>query len=222
MAFMKPQYDDGAFERYENDKCETFIVPAGTCSASDIDDMDISLTEHTIGKWYYRLSASGYMDRTEWTGPFDTEEEARADLSDVYNCDPDTGDLLEDEETVQSLSHSGAALAPLGQTLHQTKPPLTGRLFSCRLPRDQKPRNPTRLEQARTRAPRSPRAGSSASLVRPGSGSIRPRLPPSPRSKASQSDRRQIHRNAPPQRLTDSPVQIPPPEAESALVALRR
>jgi len=100
MAFMEPEYDDGAFERYESANGETFIVPAGTYSASDIDDMDISLTEHTIGKWYYRLSASGYMDCTDWTGPFLTEEEARADLSDTYDCDPDTGDLLDDEETV--------------------------------------------------------------------------------------------------------------------------
>ena len=83
MAFMEPQYDNGPFEVFENDNCETFIVPAGTFSASYLDYMDLSLVDHTLGKWYYRLSASGYMDCTEWTGPFATEEEARDDLSSV-------------------------------------------------------------------------------------------------------------------------------------------
>ncbi len=98
MAFMEPEYDNGPFEVYENDKGETFIVPAGTFSASDLDEQDLSLVDHHNGKWFYRLSASGYMDCTDWCGPFDTEEEARQDLSDTYDCDPDTGDDLEEEE----------------------------------------------------------------------------------------------------------------------------
>ena len=36
--------------------------------------------------YYARLSASGYMDCTEWSGPFETEEEAMAELISVY-CD---------------------------------------------------------------------------------------------------------------------------------------
>lgn len=35
---------------------------------------------------YGRLSAPGYMDCTDWHGPFDTEEEAVADLLSCY-CD---------------------------------------------------------------------------------------------------------------------------------------
>ncbi len=34
----------------------------------------------------HRLSAPGYLDCTEWDGPFETEEEAVADMLSVY-CD---------------------------------------------------------------------------------------------------------------------------------------
>ena len=33
---------------------------------------------------YWRLSAPGYMDCTEWSGPFETEEEAVADMLHLY------------------------------------------------------------------------------------------------------------------------------------------
>lgn len=33
---------------------------------------------------YCRLSAPGYLDCTEWSGPFDTEEDAVADLLRTY------------------------------------------------------------------------------------------------------------------------------------------
>jgi hypothetical protein len=96
MAFMEPEYDNGAFEIYENPRGERIVVPAGTLSASDLDEQELSLVDHTEGKWWYRLSASGYMDCTDWCGPFLTEQEARDDLSDTYDVDPDTGDDLDD------------------------------------------------------------------------------------------------------------------------------
>lgn len=34
--------------------------------------------------WYYRLSASGYMDCTEWHGGFENEAEAVADMIFMY------------------------------------------------------------------------------------------------------------------------------------------
>jgi len=34
--------------------------------------------------FYHRLSAPGYMDCTDWSGPFDTEEAAVADLLSTY------------------------------------------------------------------------------------------------------------------------------------------
>jgi hypothetical protein len=47
------------------------------------------------GKWFARLSAPGYMDRTDWHGPFDTKKEAEQDIEDSYDVDPKTGDELE-------------------------------------------------------------------------------------------------------------------------------
>lgn len=43
---------------------------------------------------YVRLSAPGYMDCTEWSGPYATEAEAREYLTDSYDVDPDTGEDL--------------------------------------------------------------------------------------------------------------------------------
>jgi len=34
--------------------------------------------------WFTRLSAPGYMDATDWMGPFETEEEAMAELEDMF------------------------------------------------------------------------------------------------------------------------------------------
>lgn len=42
--------------------------------------------------WFCRLSAPGYMDCTEWSGPFDTEDEAREHLAETYDIDPYTGE----------------------------------------------------------------------------------------------------------------------------------
>lgn len=50
----------------------------------DIEREDIEVIK---GAWMARLSAPGYLDCTEWTGPFETEAEARAYLSDTYGDD---------------------------------------------------------------------------------------------------------------------------------------
>lgn len=34
--------------------------------------------------WYVRLSAPGYLDCTDWEGPFDSEFEAMAELYDMF------------------------------------------------------------------------------------------------------------------------------------------
>ena len=47
--------------------------------------------------WFARLSADGYMDCTDWGGPFSSEEIARDYIADNYEVDPDTGEPLEDD-----------------------------------------------------------------------------------------------------------------------------
>jgi hypothetical protein len=42
--------------------------------------------------WYGRLSAPGYLDCTEWSGPYKTEEEALLEVCDTYDVDLDGND----------------------------------------------------------------------------------------------------------------------------------
>ena len=44
-------------------------------------DDDAEIAEAGI---YYRLSAPGYLDCTDWSGPFETVEEAVADMLSMY------------------------------------------------------------------------------------------------------------------------------------------
>lgn len=44
---------------------------------------DVELPENAAG-WYSRLSAPGYLDCTEWSGPYETEDEALEDLFEMY------------------------------------------------------------------------------------------------------------------------------------------
>ena len=101
MAFMEPVYSNATFVRVEDSRTgESILVEQG------YEDLgaDESVVETYKDKWFYMLSASGYMDRTDWSGPYDSEDEARAALSEEYDCDPDTGDDLDDEEDDENES----------------------------------------------------------------------------------------------------------------------
>jgi hypothetical protein len=62
-SFMKPHY-------YMGDQIQLEIMEAGL----DLEDEGI----------YCRLSADGYMDCTDWSGPFETIGEAAQHLIDTY------------------------------------------------------------------------------------------------------------------------------------------
>jgi len=90
MPFMVPVYDDCAFAVGTAAKTnDTLIVPLAHVDPFDFD-------EYTVvqGKWFARMSAPGYLDSTEWGGPFDTIEEARKYIKDTYDVDPYTGNEL--------------------------------------------------------------------------------------------------------------------------------
>jgi len=44
--------------------------------------------------WYSRLSASGYLDCTEWTGPFETEEDALRECMEIWEVDEE-GEIVD-------------------------------------------------------------------------------------------------------------------------------
>lgn len=47
--------------------------------------------------WYGRLSASGYMDATDWHGPYKTSDEALREVMHIYEVD-ENGDCLENAD----------------------------------------------------------------------------------------------------------------------------
>jgi hypothetical protein len=51
----------------------------------DDDDAEFEL----VSGWFCRLSAPGYMDCTDWSGPYETEQEARDYIAEQYDVDPD-------------------------------------------------------------------------------------------------------------------------------------
>lgn len=89
MAFMVPVYANEAFVTVTDRRGESYSVPA--CYAGDAPDGS-EIEKHDSSKWWAHLSAPGYMDQTEWAGPFDTEQEAREYIAEQFDVDPDTGD----------------------------------------------------------------------------------------------------------------------------------
>lgn len=84
MAFMVPEYLYGRWAECEDNWGETNIVPA------DMVEEATDVVRYRYG-WGCRLSAPGYLDCTDWT-VFDTEEEARDHIEEMYDVDPDTGE----------------------------------------------------------------------------------------------------------------------------------
>jgi len=100
---MQPEITFEPFEIIETNQ-GTVIVPAGTLSTNEILEL---LNEETdplhcltdLGQakeagiyevkegWFARLSAPGYLDCTDWDGPFKTEQEAKEYLIDIYGDD---------------------------------------------------------------------------------------------------------------------------------------
>lgn len=88
---MIPQYIKDVFVDVENDIDGTFAIQQEYYS----EDMG-SIVDTYESAYWCRLSAPGYMDCTDWTGPFDTIKEARESIIELWEVDPDTGDRLED------------------------------------------------------------------------------------------------------------------------------
>lgn len=80
---MTPQAIRDDFIEYEIDG-ETFIVP------EDVRDLiieDATVTAEFQNRWFTRLSAAGFLDATEWSGPYRTEEGALWELYNLHGDD---------------------------------------------------------------------------------------------------------------------------------------
>lgn len=115
MAFMIPEYTREPFLTGENrhgegDACPLsaymshnaikFGTPCDRAMGAFAGDRGLvpGTIEIIRDKWWCRLSAPGYMDCTDWCGPFDTLDQARHEIETFYEVDPDTGEDLEESE----------------------------------------------------------------------------------------------------------------------------
>jgi hypothetical protein len=107
MAFMKPVYYECTYAVVETEGGDSYIVPDFVCDSEDAADYadfapeGLGLREKPETVEFHkgvvtRLSASGYMDCTDWEA-FDTYEEARAHWEEE-GLNPDNGNDLDEEE----------------------------------------------------------------------------------------------------------------------------
>lgn len=95
MAFMQPEITFMAMLHIET-TCGVELVPVDLVgnAATPVD-----LEDYLQGKmypdghsrevgYYARLSAPGYLDATDWSGPYQTEAEARDGLAEMHDICP--------------------------------------------------------------------------------------------------------------------------------------
>lgn len=98
-GFMEPQFTNGTFCYVDEDACRAAGIwcPDGSCwvPIAYCAVPDECVTDRREG-WFYRLSAPGYMDCTDWSGPYASEVEA------ARACVSEYGDDVELEEEEES------------------------------------------------------------------------------------------------------------------------
>jgi hypothetical protein len=101
---MKPEYSNEMFHLIGENAVPAYIAEHAIEEDSSggffmPGDLVVETYEN---KWFARLSAPGYLDCTEWSGPYETLEEAKQYIEETYDVDPDTGEqhpFIEDENT---------------------------------------------------------------------------------------------------------------------------
>lgn len=100
-AFMIPEYTCEPFHMGDNKQYEGVAIPAEVWGTLErfIEEEGIRANAEIVeGKWWVRLSAPGYMDATDWHGPFEDIEAARAYVAEYWDVDADSGEELSDVE----------------------------------------------------------------------------------------------------------------------------
>ena len=94
MSFMQPVIEAGFWARYDSDDGSVVSIPEEYFDANDLSADETDSLEIVKG-FGARLSASGYLDCTEWA-VYDTEAEAAQSLLDMH-YDQAYEDMSEDE-----------------------------------------------------------------------------------------------------------------------------
>jgi len=115
--FMRPDVINDTFYLIVDEHGETAYIPAEYIDSKDAeqamraledgDTFDVtgtSIEDFVMGSlitemeeatgWFARLSAPGYLDATEWSGPFESEDEATEYLDEMYGDD----DYIDEDE----------------------------------------------------------------------------------------------------------------------------
>jgi hypothetical protein len=118
MAFMTPEYVKAKFIHCDKDG---IWYPADQFSVAEVIEMCDGEEDwvHTAKGYFHRLSASGYTDATDWSGPFDSLDDARWDLHHAYSVDPDEGRDIEDWEDENETAYQFTPTDPRWKYPHE-------------------------------------------------------------------------------------------------------
>lgn len=84
--WMLPRTSNEPFIEYEEDG-GTWYVPADV--ENTLPD-DVEINARYDGKWFGRLTPDGcYTDSTDWSGPYDSEEQAQWEMYEMYDDQED-------------------------------------------------------------------------------------------------------------------------------------
>lgn len=94
MAQMKPVTQYFSHE----EAVETTIIHSDLPDQEREDRLlEIEQDQESLAGWYGRLSAPGYLDATDWDGPYESDEEALRATMELFECDINGDDYLPDE-----------------------------------------------------------------------------------------------------------------------------
>ena len=94
MAFMQPEIVKADFHTGESKYGETTVAPADVYGTIEkfaaFCDLKVDTCEVIQGKYWGRYSAPGYLDCTDWHGPFDSVSACQRELHDAYGDEDET------------------------------------------------------------------------------------------------------------------------------------
>lgn len=77
---LRPEVTYGTFVRLLDKTGEEYLIPKEHYAPRSHPDCEV--VETMVG-WFSCLSDDGYLDGTEWEGPFDSAEEARINVENL-------------------------------------------------------------------------------------------------------------------------------------------
>lgn len=108
--FMQVSTTKEAFVLIDNGYSESFWIPADSYTPGTIDKEEY-ITGAADG-WFVRLSAPGYLDATEWMGPYKTEEAAVYAWYEEYDSiEMSWSEFVDKYELIDELKRKGGSLS---------------------------------------------------------------------------------------------------------------